>query len=384
MGVLFMMPQWDAVSEGWLQYMLINISHKLTAVATNDTKGDKTWQGRVPAFSLHTSGASVKYFSRLSKYFGLTLKTIPPQPNNVLVSILEKLPVTQIFCQYGTYAVDFMNAWQRTDTPLFIHFHGYDAEFDLRLHDKPQQLVHPKKYLEDLLELQKRATFITNSSSAKLKLTDAGLSSERIIVKYYGIPIPPYKKEHHDQENIKIIHLGRLIDCKSPDRTIKAFELARSRGLDAQLMIVGDGPLRSMCELIRLRSPYKDSIVIKGSVDSSTAKDLLFLSDVLTQHNITGEITHQTESLGASILEAMAFGLPVVGTKNGGVLETVVHGETGFLNEPGDVEAQAESFIELARNPDLRQAMGEAGRKRVAEHFSPEQEKNQLIQILGL
>jgi glycosyltransferase involved in cell wall biosynthesis len=79
------------------------------------------------------------------------------------------------------------------------------------------------------------------------------------------------------------------------------------------------------------------------------------------------------EGLPIALLEAMAAGLPVVATAVGGTPEVVVEGETGFLVPPRDPEALAEAILRLLREPDLRRRMGEAGRKRVAEHFSVEQ-----------
>ena len=79
----------------------------------------------------------------------------------------------------------------------------------------------------------------------------------------------------------------------------------------------------------------------------------------------------------------MANGLPVVGTRNGGVNETVVDGETGILVTPRDVEAQANAFLKLAHNPELRQQMGDAGRARVSAIFSPQQEADQLRKIMN-
>lgn len=384
MGVLFMMPQWEAVSEAWMHRMMLGLSPFINVIATEDTRGNQYWRDSIRAISLNAPPQKIRYISRLYRNFGLLLRRNQPQGSQKLLKALTQYPITQIFCQYGTYATKYLDVLLEANLPLFIHFHGYDAEFDLRSINQPQEFIHENDYLTYLKRLESIATFITNSNSAKQKLVSAGLSSENIYIKYYGIPLPEFSRVHKKSEKNKILHLGRLIDCKSPDRTIKAFEIARSKGLEAELVIAGDGPLKPMCELLRIRSPYKESISLLGSVQQSEVQSLLQQSDIFTQHNIAGEITHQTESLGASILEAMSYGLPVIGTRNGGVLETVVDGETGILNEPGDVEAQANAFLELARNPELRQKMGNAGRKRVAEHFSPDQEKDQLLKIMGL
>jgi colanic acid/amylovoran biosynthesis glycosyltransferase len=384
MRLLFMMPQWEAVSEVWMHRMMENLSRDLAAVAVSDTHGNKTWQSKVEAISLYPPASKIHYLTRLFRFLGLSLTKTAPEPRQILLDAIRNLSVTQIFCQYGTFAVKFMDVWRETDLPLFVHFHGYDSAFDIRAHDQPEKHVHSEEYLANILELAQRATFIANSHFTKSQLTAYGVSPEKVFVKYYGIPIPNQQRSHAERNTIKILHLGRLIDCKSPDRTIQAFENAKSRGLDGDLVIAGDGPLKSMIEIMRARSTCKESIHILGSVSPQEAQNLFLESDIFTQHNISGEITRQIECFGASIVEAMAAGLPVVGTRSGGVVETVVDGETGFLNEPGDVEAQAEAFLRLAADPQLRQRMGDAGRRRVAGCFSPEQEREQLRRIMNL
>jgi glycosyltransferase involved in cell wall biosynthesis len=76
------------------------------------------------------------------------------------------------------------------------------------------------------------------------------------------------------------------------------------------------------------------------------------------------------ESYGVVNVEAMASGKPVVSTRRGGPSETVIHGETGFLVDPGDAAGLAQYVIMLLRDPELRNQMGVAGRVRVERHFS--------------
>jgi len=65
----------------------------------------------------------------------------------------------------------------------------------------------------------------------------------------------------------------------------------------------------------------------------------------------------------------MACGLPVIATAVAGIPDIVVHGETGFLASPSELDKLAQYVILLAREPDLRQRMGAAGRKRALAEF---------------
>ena len=88
------------------------------------------------------------------------------------------------------------------------------------------------------------------------------------------------------------------------------------------------------------------------------------------------------EGLPLSILEAMAAGLPVVATTAGGIPECVGHGVTGLLVPPADSDALAEAIIGLLRDPTLRRKMGEAGRERVRQQFSPESQAPRIEGVL--
>jgi glycosyltransferase involved in cell wall biosynthesis len=79
------------------------------------------------------------------------------------------------------------------------------------------------------------------------------------------------------------------------------------------------------------------------------------------------------ETFGISVIEAMAFGLPVVASNVGGLPEVVEDGVTGLLVPPGDVKALADSLARLLHDPELRARMGRAGQERVRSEFTVDQ-----------
>jgi glycosyltransferase involved in cell wall biosynthesis len=91
--------------------------------------------------------------------------------------------------------------------------------------------------------------------------------------------------------------------------------------------------------------------------------DLLAAADVFL-------LPSELESFGLSALEAMAAGVPVVGSDAGGLPEVVKHAETGFLLPVGDVEGMATRTIEILKDDEHRRGLGQAARARAASLFN--------------
>lgn len=122
-------------------------------------------------------------------------------------------------------------------------------------------------------------------------------------------------------------------------------------------------------------SAYKRRILENARTDPLLRDRLIYLGFRDDTERVIGAAdvvvcSSQFESYGIVNVEAMACARPVVSTKRGGPSETVLHGETGFLVEPGDAQGLARHVITLLRDPDLRRRFGTAGRARVVERFS--------------
>jgi len=87
------------------------------------------------------------------------------------------------------------------------------------------------------------------------------------------------------------------------------------------------------------------------------------------------------EGTPVTVLEAMAMGLPVVATDVPGCREAVVHGKTGFLVSPRDIEGLVRAIQRLIEDPELRWRMGRAGRERAVESFAVERIVEQYIEL---
>jgi glycosyltransferase involved in cell wall biosynthesis len=151
---------------------------------------------------------------------------------------------------------------------------------------------------------------------------------------------------------------------KGIDVLIEAARLARE---PVHLEIYGDGTLRG--DLERQARQAGVEARFHGFVSEPLAE-----VDVLVQPS-------RADNLPLAVLEAMAAGLPVIGTRVGGIPELVVDGETGLLVEPEDPRALADALESLARDRRRLVELGRHGRERVAAHFSAEQVVHRTVAL---
>jgi glycosyltransferase involved in cell wall biosynthesis len=128
-----------------------------------------------------------------------------------------------------------------------------------------------------------------------------------------------------------------------------------------QLVFCGDGPEEGRLRDLAGRLGVTDGVRFLGRRGDVPA--VLAAFDVFA-------LTSRREGMSNAILEAMASGLPVVATRVGGNAEMVIDGETGLLIESGAVGQLVAAFRKLVGQPDIRRAMGAAGRRRVESVFS--------------
>jgi glycosyltransferase involved in cell wall biosynthesis len=159
----------------------------------------------------------------------------------------------------------------------------------------------------------------------------------------------------------RIVMLGRLAPPKRPELVVRALARVRERRPDAELWLVGDGPLRGEVEALA------GSLGLAGAVHVTGRRDDVpqVLADAYC-----AVLASDYEGMPLSVLEAMAAGLPVVATSFGGLDEVIDDGETGFVVERGSVEALAAALGRLLADPALSGRIGAAGRRRAEERFS--------------
>src|SRR5579872_5109871 len=147
----------------------------------------------------------------------------------------------------------------------------------------------------------------------------------------------PVRSEYASKDERLLVHLSNFRPVKRLNDVIEMFDRVRKR-MPAKLMLIGDGPDRSVAEWMAVQKGIHEDVLFLGKQDQVQEK--LGIADVLLMPS-------ELESFGLAALEAMACETVPIATRTGGVPEVIEHGTSGYLADVGDVETMARYAIEL-------------------------------------
>jgi len=157
-----------------------------------------------------------------------------------------------------------------------------------------------------------------------------------------------------------LIHTSNFRPVKRVLDIIKIFNEVQKK-VSSVLILIGDGPDRSQCEMLCRELGIQEKVRFLGK--QAEIVPILSTADLFLMPS-------QSESFGLSALEAMACEVPVISSSVGGLPELQVHGQTGFIAEIGDIDRMARYAIDLLTNPSKHALFAEAARKRAIEFES--------------
>jgi glycosyltransferase involved in cell wall biosynthesis len=172
-------------------------------------------------------------------------------------------------------------------------------------------------------------------------------------------------------EQLRVAAVARLIPKKGIDVLLRALaELRRPPATPFRLVVAGDGPERPGLEALARELGCEGAVEFRGAVSNREVRALLESSDVLALPSRARDRLGDRDGIPVVLMEALALGVPVVAGDLPAVRELVEDGRSGFLVASEDVAALSDRLRRLARDPELRRRMGEAGRRRVEEEFA--------------
>lgn len=168
-----------------------------------------------------------------------------------------------------------------------------------------------------------------------------------------------------------LIHISNFRKVKRIPDIIKTFHLI-VKELRAKLILVGDGPeFQTALELVH-QLELTDHVLFLGR--QRNISDLLSISDLML-------LMSEQESFGLVLLEAMACKVPAIGTNVGGIPEVIVHGETGYICELGDLQKAATYALQLLTNDEKLAQFRENAYQRVKRTFHSEEIVRQYTEL---
>jgi glycosyltransferase involved in cell wall biosynthesis len=190
-------------------------------------------------------------------------------------------------------------------------------------------------------------------------------SPDRVNLLYNGVDVTSISAS--DQDKGYVLYCGRLAPGKGAETLLRAHEAAECKW---PLVIAGSGPLSDS-----LKSQFTRNVRFVGQLSGKT------LRTTLADASVVVVPSEWCENCPMSVLEAMAYGKPVVATRIGGIPELVDDQVTGFLFEPGNADELRTQLDCLMGDAPRRAQMGTAGRARVEREFSLEKHNAALMAV---
>lgn len=212
---------------------------------------------------------------------------------------------------------------------------------------------------------------ITNSTITKESCIEAGLDKVKLDVIPFGVDTEFFKpiKIPKDEKLFQILSVGYLIERKGFEYLIKAIKEVIKKHDNVRLLIVGSGPLENKLKNLIKELALEGTVSILKNVSDNELLKLYNSSDLFILPSVV-DSQGNTEGLGVVLLEAMACGLPVIGSNVGGITDIIKDGLTGLLVEEKDFIGISGSIITLIENENLREELSNKGHKLVSTKFS--------------
>lgn len=195
---------------------------------------------------------------------------------------------------------------------------------------------------------------------------------------YYPRDVKSLRQDYAQPHEKILMHISNFRPVKRVSDVIEIFNRVQSK-IASKLLLVGEGPELSKIQCMIQKLGLEDKVMFLGKQED--VAQIISLADVLL-------LPSEKESFGLVALEAMACGVPTIGSNAGGIPELVQHGKTGYLASIGDVDKMAEYALKLLQNETLHEQIKQACIDRAHHDFCNDRITNQYeslyYKVLGL
>jgi glycosyltransferase involved in cell wall biosynthesis len=213
---------------------------------------------------------------------------------------------------------------------------------------------------------------IAISEFVKEQLVRAGVPTRKIVVRHLGVDTERFTPDREARarwverfrippDALVLSTVSYLRPFKNPQVLVMACDEIRKRGVEARLFVAGDGDMLPSLRALAERLGIGERVHWLGNVQDP--KHLLQASDIFLLASVG-------EAFGLVLAEAMACGVPIVGSRSGSLAEVVDEPRTGLLCTPLDTRGFADAIESLAKDAILRRLMGQQAADRARTYFT--------------
>jgi glycosyltransferase involved in cell wall biosynthesis len=275
-----------------------------------------------------------------------------------LQRFLRDQNIDAFLANYGPLGAYIYEACAAEGIPYSVVFLGFDAA------EKKTLDTYGSRYAT-YLPRAKAIICVAESMRANLEAIAGPLPNLHVIP--CGVDVSRFTPGT-SREGFNVISVARFAEKKGSLKSIKAFEILLQDFPDAQLRMVGDGPLWEEAKEYVTAHGLSSNIHFLGAMGQSDYLPLLQESNVFIQHSVLTP-SGDSEGTPVAILEASACGLAICSTRHAGIPDAVVEGKTGLLVDEHDVEGMASALKDLARDLKKTRLMGAAAREHMEAHY---------------
>lgn len=336
---------------------LLKKGHEVNVITTfwNGGKEREEYNG----IKIYRVGDSSLRFGKIGRLFDLHYYSFG---KNLLKyrNILEKADIV--------HALMPLSSAKELEVPLVSHFHHYESieRFSHLLYKPFHHQMEKKAYLNS------NVVIVPSEYSKEVLCSVFSIPKKKVVVVPHGVDISRFSgKTTKKSKNLRLLFVGPLEERKGIRYLIEALAMATDIHKNVELIVIGDGRERKNLESLVKRLELKN-IEFKGYLEDEELIEHYNMADIFVFPSLK-------EGFGQVLVEAMACGLPIVATDASAIPEVV--GNAGILVGPKDPKALANAIRMLIDDEELRDELGERGRKRVEENFTWEKVVDQTVRV---
>lgn len=332
MRVLHYVEHWLELSSGFVHAHVAHSRHRGVVVSHNATENRDAFPHRPVV--------------RLDRLAGVVPQhRWPAFRTSSLRAIASAFRVGVVHVHFGYAVRDVLPFVERTQLPLVLSLHGSDAT------SLPSRQPGHYDPVVDLVD----AVVVPSRFLAEVAV-DLGFSRDRVHVIPAGVDTSFFTPRPLPDDPI-VAFVGRFVDKKGLDVLMQAWPLVRAAVPDAQLHVLGAGPLES---LLPAGDPSVRRLMPAPERRTAQVRDLLWSARAVVSPSRTAA-SGDAESLLLVNLEAQACGRPVITTRHGGIPEFVEPDGSALLVEESDADALANALIRVLRDDELARRLAARG-----------------------